>query len=481
MVLGGIALGLAGCSVLYDPDQLAARDGGLDADADRDADIDASAGVRVLAQTELVEGLGCDMSECTTPCTAMGCPFGNSAGLVLIEIPAGTTLASATGSVAATHPAVVEIVGTSSDQRQVALAVRIPVSALLPAGDHQLALALTLDDQRQATVMLPAVGLPELLLTSGPAGPFAPRYSIITVPPGATPMFTTPVRLRATSDLLLGGTLSVAATTTGPGPGGCAGAATDATPRGDCGIGGGVSVADSSGDDGGAGSFGTIGGGNPALAGGVTGNPYLVPLGASGNTGNGGGAHGASSGGHGGGVIELSTTGQIYMSANRITADGGAPAPGTRTGGGGSGGAILLRAAARFRIEGPPRRVLSAEGGGSTVRGGLGRIRVDAAVDLPGLAGTSSVPDPYRGVMAAVRPLVAPATSSIMVRAQPDALALLRVDGAPAGTCMAAADGLCAVTIMMTAGLHNVCAQQASVTGCELPESCNCFDVVVLP
>ncbi len=161
-----------------------------------------------------------------------------------------------------------------------------------------------------------------------------------------------PLVLLAAGTVVIGGVVSVSASTMRPGPGGGAGGA-DLTMGGGTGGGGPGTPAGSGNDGGGAGgSFGSYGAGGGGVFAGMAAAPYgtsvLRPL----VGGSGGGGAAAATGGHGGGAIQISSRVSITVratggvEANGSGGHGGTAAStiGSGGGGGGSGGAILLEA-----------------------------------------------------------------------------------------------------------------------------------------
>ncbi|HEX4420468.1 MAG TPA: hypothetical protein VH165_21280 [Kofleriaceae bacterium] len=176
-------------------------------------------------------------------------------------------------------------------------------------------------------------------------------------------------------------------------PGGC-----DATVGGKAGVSGGLVGGAGGGGGGGFGTDGMGGTGNGAGApGSRTGDELittydgynsLTPNRAGGGGGGGTGVTGGNGGGGaGGGSIELTAEGDVTTSAISVNGGAGQAAPiGTTTmtgGGGGAGGLVMLRAGGTLTTTGAISVNGGAGGTGSSGAGGMGapgRVRWDAAV-----------------------------------------------------------------------------------------------------
>ncbi len=449
----------------------------------------------------LWEGLGCAPGGCEATCTVAGCPGRRRAPVVYLRTSVPVVSASARIP-GVDVPVAVDLLAASVNGTLTAFAVRIPVTAALPAGDRPLELtvvdasggtASTADDPATALV---AAGLDELVL-SGPL-PALPasgvyRYSSIVVPTAIVAQLggAEPVRLVATGDMTIAGIVSADASDGGPGPGGCAGqvnaSAQQQCPRG----GGGGSLT----ADGGGGSFGSAGAG--PLAGELTGNFLSVPVGydvptgrpqsvSDDNRGHGGGASADHRGGAGGGAVVLSSFGRISMGQYaRVTARGGGPVPASRpSGGGGSGGAIVVSAMAGLDIATAAPRPFEATGGGeAAVRGGDGRIRLDApGDDLTGFA--RATPRPWFGPSWLDVPLVVAAQSEVTIGIDP------RVPGVTSPVYVMVDDlrdpvlcvpdaGRCRAWLVLSVGQHTLCAVLRPEHG-PWPENQACLQVAVV-
>lgn len=441
-----------------------------------------AAAPRVLARLdgELLEGQGCGPTGCVAACTTQGCADGRRPSLLVIATDQPLVAATAR-LVGSDVPVTIDVLASRTDGATVwtAVAVRIPVASALLAQPYPLELTVT-GDGGTATSTATAIGLPELVISDGPA-PADGRYASIVLPTAIAARLTgdAPLVLEATGDITLAGAVDVGGGADGPGPGGCPGAAVAADTSA-CGPGGGL------GSDlmfGGGGGFGTEGDTTYAPGGAPTGNPLLVPLGPStfaehDNRGHGGGAHRLSHGGHGGGTLLLISRGVIDIGQYaQIEARGGDPGPATEAmamrGGGGSGGAVILAAGAGFTISPAAGLVVDARGGW---RGGDGRIRLDGPEPLP-----TTEPAPWRGPRWPDAPLVVAEGAALTVAVDPRITGLITVtaDGAPSAACMPVA-GACDVMPPLPIGVTRLCVLARVEFDPTLPENRVCIDVARL-
>lgn len=423
------------------------------------------------------EGLGCGQAGCPGTCNAAGCPGGRRAGLVVAEVDGEVTAARATVPGVS---AAVSVDVLAQGGGRVALAVRVPITAGLAAGDHPLALQLDTAGG-VATVTTTVRGLDELVLANRAPVPPPGPYSTVIVPTAIVAQLEGDdvARLVATGDVVLAGILSADGTAERPGPAGCPGAGHVTEPA-RCSPGNGLSSATAAG---GGGGFGT-GGAGGGLGGAATGDPWLVPLGpatepAADQRGHGGGAHLDDAGGHGGGAVLLSSFGRVVVGQYaRVTARGGAPAPAVGlSGGGGSGGALVVSAAAGLELSPAASLPFEATGGGpAAVRGGDGRVRLDSPDELAGFTGAT--PAPWRGPAWQGAPLVVGGDVDLTVRIDPSVTAPLTilVDGAAAGTCTPVA-GQCPVHLALPAGVAEVCVVLRPALSPSPPENQACVAI----
>ena len=226
------------------------------------------------------------------------------------------------------------------------------------------------------------------------------NYGTITIGSGATVTFTpnaanTPVYMLATGDVNIAGTINVngsnatAAIPGTGGPGGFAGGyGGDINTTGGIGLGpGGGNYGGSGAGGGGGGGYGAVGGNgwsgtNPGAGGGIYGTATLLPImgGSGGGGGGGSGSYVGTPGGGGGGAIVIASSTSITITGS-ITANGGTGyyiyARGD--GGGGSGGAIRL--VSNIVSGNGSITAQGGTGGDRAGNGGLGRIRIEAAVN----------------------------------------------------------------------------------------------------
>jgi hypothetical protein len=331
----------------------------------------------------------------------------------------------------------------------------------------------------------------------------APRYSHVALSGTVTTRGSALLKLWAAAGISISGTLSASASGQGAGPGGCAGGARVADA--DCG-GGSGKAGETSGSPGGGGggAFGdndaTAGTGGAGEPGGKVGNAFLVPLPPEGPGPAGGGGGGMTDlgvggqvGGGSGGVIELNTPAVLRLGEGvLITAGGGdggvsnlcATAGGG--GGGGSGGAILLRAAAALvagsgaRIEAPGGEGKGQSGclGGN---GGVGRIRIDAPVPVE----LDSAPAAHIApmLMLDLDPVVRTARLEVALRGAPSTSYNLFLNDGEEEAAVISADsaGVGSAEITLQSGLNTVCVQVAPGASLVHSESLNCQNVAYIP
>jgi hypothetical protein len=370
-------------------------------------------------------------------------------------------------------------------------------------------------DGKSDSLMLTIQGLDELVISGSgqvAAADLEPLYSRIQI--GGTPTLTgnQPIRLVATAEIVLDGTLRAngqdadLGTPGQGGPGGCAGGLPGS--NGGCGIGGGRGGGDDAPGGGGHFTIGTPGGGEPSNPGGMlTGRPEMVPLASE--QGNGGGGALDVSGGGGGGIVELTSQGGFTVESNgRIEATGGRGGTGlcntstsNGSGGGGSGGAILLRAWDGFDDR-SDTIALSVRGGDSGPlapdtdcpdvggAGSAGRIRVDTSElgVLPGFAATS--PAPVQGPMfrnrnaggSLVPVVVTQSMLTLDLVGQPNRAFFLDVNGTGPESHTMPAAGTDSVPVQLVAGLNRICAVVVDeAASSQLSENLQCISIAYIP
>lgn len=478
----------AGCSILYDPDNLPPLTDAVEVDAAIDAPLDADPSRLVLtgvAPAELDEGVGAG---------------GGRPALIVLEGSAIVGAAAvAVELVGSDEP--VPLVGfdATADGTRGGLAVRVPVLTELAAGQTATLRITITQGETVDTVDVTVRGLDELRLTAATmnSADLAPRYSQIEVASSIRFTGAAPVRLRATAGVVVDQRVDGDAQGATPGPHGCPGGAVD-NPGG-CMAGGGRQGANGSvlglgtGSGGGGGGFaaqGTAGSGMmPGQPGDVSGNDMLVPIesvaGTVGNRGNGGGGGGGGTlqaggpGGGGGGVILLEAGGDIAVGASgALRVRGGDGAGNGGSGGGGSGGALLVRAGGAITAPGAWLSAPAGQGGTGNNPGGagsVGRIRVDAAAgDVPSMATT---PPAVRGPAwsPSVPSITTASPLAVELRGQPGRTFELRLDDQPAGTATPGVAGTATPTVTLRPGRNQLCA--VALAGQLLPESLACVDI----
>jgi len=400
---------LAGCTIIYNPDNLPPLVDAPDASIPIDAPFDSNPellDITGVTPSTIDEGMGAGGSR-PVVLTLNGTAIVGDAQ-VTIDL------------MGSAEPATLVAFDAVPDGTKGGVIVRIPVMTDLSAGmTRTLRITITQGTiTRMADVTVN--GLDELVLDSSPRATTVnpPTYSTITVMSNVRFTGTEPVILKATASIDVMRAIDANAAGSTAGPHGCNGGAMEAA--GGCASGGGAPGSNASvlglnaGSGGGGGGFGgpgTIGGANGGAPGMATGNEALVPIitspGAAGNRGNGGGGGGGGllgaaggPGGGGGGVVWLQAGGDISIGAmGAIESRGGTTNGGSGGGGGGSGGAILVRAGGMITST---TRWLAASGGlastGSSNPGGpgaAGRIRVDTP--MGDVASMANDPSAFRG------------------------------------------------------------------------------------
>jgi hypothetical protein len=494
--VGTHALGIAcaalcaGCSVIYNVDNLPIAADAPPPDAAPDAPIDADPALLSITSVTppaILEGTG----------AAGGRP-------ALLVVHGVSLVGAAVVTVAFVEPSLapptLDGYDAAPDGTEAGVAVRIPVLTDLAAGATRTLRVTVAQGAVQRTIDVRVEGLDELRLT-GPtatAAPTAQTYARIEIVGGVHFAGADPVRLTATGDIAISAKLDGDAQGATPGPHGCAGGS--ATSQGSCTPGGGGAGVNastlglSSGGGGGGGGFGAPGTGGSGQGGGTagdpTGRPSLVPIvsapGVAGNRGNGGGGGGkglASAGGvggGGGGVIYLAAGGDITVTgAGAIAASGGTSTGGSGGGGGGSGGAILLRAGGAITA---PGVWLAAPGGAASTgatnaggAGGVGRIRVDAAAGDATAMATN--PGPFRGAAwAPTTPTIVRGAPTFTLRGEPGRAFAIRLDDAPVADATPGVDGTAAISgLALAIGHHQLCA--VVEPDALVPESLSCVEL----
>ena len=508
--------GVAGCSLIFDPDELAlgggpdgATDGGALVDV---GELDATPPDADPLERELEIRPGAVFEGAGSSGTPIPVVFSGPGFAPDLSITSSAELVA------------IESWEVSSDGSMAAARLRVAVDEELDRGDSRI-VTLTLFQQNDGwsdEVDLEVVGLNELSLEgsySVRSDTFDALYSRI-VTEGRTELTGgSAARLVATGsiaishDLVASGGLRVDGDGDRvPGAGGCEGGA--AGNDGDCGEAGGKGASDSGSGGGGGGHDGPgdDGHGDDSGGGGArAGNALLSPLGGDsgdddgGARGHGGGGGHAATlgeagrGGHGGGVIEVSAWGDVVIGAEVIAdgEDGARGGTGIATcwggGGGGSGGALLVRAGGELQASGGALLARGGQGGlgrgdGCDSDGGngaIGRIRVD----VPGRELVSGLeelePAPARGPMweAVLPAIVQSSPLSIDFIAEPGVgQYAVTLDDTVSATATPEINGRGTFEVSFeSAGLYEVCLLVPQAFDRTRPESKNCRDVAYLP
>jgi len=493
---GAIAVAMAGCSLVYDPDVFVTDDAAPPVDAvPPPPDVDPSAlMLQELDPPELAEGLG--------------------AGRAIPVVIHGSSIASNAVVTLDGAGFDAELVDTfvSGNGQMAAFAISVPVRTDLANGAvDTITVTVTQGDGIERSLPLQVTGLDELDVT-GPTvidvATLRARYSRIAITDTLILEGAAPARLVATSSAVVdapimanGGAAALAVPGTA-GPGGCRGGAAESP--GDCLAGGGRAGGSSAGGGGAGhatmGSQGAGGAGGPGGA--ETGSVELVSLAEDGGHGGGGGGPGSLSGaggagGGGGGVIEITSMGTLTIGPGaRFDAAGGAGHQGSGAcavldqhgggGGGGAGGAVLVRAAAmlvdeaateRVSVAGGPKGDAGCNAGGD---GADGRVRVDVptASPTPAFAGATL----YRG------PVLAPATPAIAMSAPVDVELFggagttyyVEREGGARQAVAAGSDRRASAELTLEPGANRVCAIVTAQASISSAEGTNCITVAYI-
>jgi hypothetical protein len=482
---------LAGCSIIYNPDNLPPLMDAPEIDAPIDTPFDSNPDlldITSVSPTMVLEGQGSGGSR-----------------PVVLALNGTAIIGGATVSVelmGSTEPAMLVGFDATADGTKGGVVVRIPVMTDLDAGDPARTLRITIT-QGNVTKMVDVmvVGLDELTLMTSPVTTTQnpPTYSTITVSNDIHFTGAEPVILKATAGITIDADRLLDANASGgtAGPHGCNGGAMEqpgtCTPSGG---GPGVNAqllglgAGSGGGGGGFGGPGTIGAGTMAGMPGMTsGNEALVPItsspGSAGNRGNGGGGGGGTAlgnggpGGGGGGVVWLESGGDITVgSMAMIESRGATTNGGSGGGGGGSGGAIFVRAGGTITST---TRWLAAPGGGASTgstnpggAGGAGRIRIDTATG--DIASMANNPNAFRGPSwgLATPSLTTTSPATFTFHGQPGRAFDLRFNDQPMGTATPGSSGSVEVSgVALRPGVNRICgvALSGSLQGAEA-QSC---------
>jgi hypothetical protein len=481
---------LAGCSIIYNPDNLPDPTDAMEIDVPIDAPFDSNPDLLELtgvSPTSIDEGVGAS---------------GGRPAVIVLE---GTAIVGAAqvsvDLMGSAEPAVIEGFDAVPDGTRGGVIVRIPVMDDLDAGMTRTLRITVTQGTVTKTQDVTVNGLDELVLSAATldSGALATIYSQIEVASNIHFTGSVPVKLRATAGITVDMRVDGDATGATAGPHGCDGGAVDMS--GGCGAdsGGGQGTNGSAlglgtGSGGGGGGFGAQGdNGSGMLAGGggdPSGNDMLVPIdtvaGVAGNRGNGGGGGGGGTlsaggpGGGGGGVVLLEAGGDIAVGVmGALRAQGANGSGNGGSGGGGSGGAILVRSGGTITSPGVWLSAPGGMGGMGNNRGGngaVGRIRVDAAAgDLAAMATTPpAVGGPAWAIAAPSLTTTTPLT--VQLRGQPGRAFDLRLNDTSVGDTITGVSGTVDVGgLQLTPGRNRLCAIARS--NVFLPESLSCIEL----
>lgn len=357
---------LAGCSLLYNPNNLSEpKDSGVPPiDTPTDINVEMPM-ITAVGPADLFEGQGTGGSR-QAVLAVVGGNIGPDAIVELLGED-GAPVAPAVIEVDNAH-AVRSLSGAG-----VAVPVTVPVDTAVADKDTKLTVRVT---QMGATAMVSgtladAVTLHNLRELTAPVATvtaLAPAYARVelTMPLVFTPAASAAAaRVRAYGDIVLTEVHSDGGNPT-PGPGGAGGGADGNSDGGGPGGGRHGVILTSTASGGGYGEKGLDGANNPG--GPATGDDLITNFASNGGSGGGG------KGGGGGGSIEITAGGTLTV--GKVSANGGAGGSGN---GGGSGGAIILRTGASMTLSG----TLTTTGGmaSNAGGGGKGRIRYDSPQD----------------------------------------------------------------------------------------------------
>ncbi len=476
--LSALAPPLAGCSWLYDEEQLPDF---IPPEGPIPGPIPDAITLEQVSPAELIEGYG-DGGSRPTLLVLQGREFSTETTVEITDdegqpVP-GVSLAGP--------------ISFDAYHTHLAVAVAVAAGPDLAPGTRTLKVQVTKPDGAGGTVSahLPWTlrGLPEID-TPGVVNSDsnAQLYSRVNVE-GTVSVEGTgrPLVIRSTSTLRITGGFSLSSTNRTAGKaGGAEGGAAGAAGNGRSGGLGG------NGNDGGGGGFATQGFGGPNAAPPV-GDALITSYAKNLSSGGGGGGLplvnplGAVGGGSGG-IIELSARGEL--SVGDISSNGGKGATGLLglgDGGGGTGGVIVVRSGVKAKVG-----MLSAlaglggDGDGDTNRGSVGRIRIDTPAleskEIKPAARRGSVFDPETPLVVdrdriALR-LVGSAGSQFDIR---------RLNGADQPlideTVLADFQGSDTLTVQVPLinGFNRLCTTPVGEGSVSLTESTTCIDVAYL-
>lgn len=387
---------LAGCSLIYNPNNLPPAPGDAEREPDAELILDADPSqleLERVAPNLVFEGTGTGGSR-SALITVHGKQIVSGAkvsfavhgggAVTMIAVDDAHTEVAADGRMVAA-PITIAVDPSLGDGQS----VQIDVTVTQPTGSGDVARTLTELAQPAGAAVLVVQGLDELnavdrALTTAAAH----EFSQVSITGALTALDTTnPLIIRARGSITITGSAKVNAAGTTKGAGGNAGGTGGGIlGNGTAGSGPGAGQPNS-----GGGGFATAGGGG-VLGGTSSGDAQITTLGLPNRSSGGAGAAGGAissggDGGAGGGSIEISAGGTISLAV--VEAKGGTGQPGANDGGGGSGGVVLVRSGVSVAAT-----AVNVNGGTGLNAGSIGRIRIDA----PGSVATTT-PTAYRGPM----------------------------------------------------------------------------------
>jgi hypothetical protein len=380
----GLALGVAGCSFIYNPDHINRSDDALVADAEIIADSDPTMlHLDSLAPALFYEGQGGTGLIGSTP-------FGGPSRQTVLVI-SGTQIVKDQTSVAITvhagemkNPMVIvdnTMLDVAADGDMLAVPVTIPVDPTLGAADLVRfdvtvtqntvngPYSQTLSETADHKPILQVQGLDELKGVNAVIVPSNPQamysYVDLTGTISAPAGQTVPLILRAATSISIGGALIFDAVNGTPGVAGGTGGAP--------GPGGVVS-----GEGGGPGG-GPNGGGTSGQPGKYKGTDQLGLLGGMNLSSGGAGGDGSGlltgsaggAGGGGGGAVEITAGTDLKLAT--VSAKGASGLTGANNGGAGTGGVVLLRSGGSATVTS-----VNVSQGAALAGADPGRVRIDA-------------------------------------------------------------------------------------------------------
>lgn len=481
--LAGFTSLLAGCSFIYNPDHIKGQEDARGPDAEVITDVDPTM-LKIDYAYPLVveEGAG-----------------QGGARNALIVLHGAQILPSATVTVTPTSgpPSLIDVKKTTiaGDANWIAIELAVPVD---PTRDEtganataDIPLSITVDNGNGTTVMVanpPAIHFYDQLTTpiTAPvaAGKKYSKIDVTAAMPFAANGTTGRVELHAVSSASFMGAITMTASTTKPGPGGCGGSPGNGNPGAQTSAGDGTACV----------SGGDAADGTSGKAGATGGMPGMSTFAAATPGGGGGGGKtiaglgGGGTGGGGAGMFYVSAGGDITITGGftAIGGAGGGGALGGFGGGGGTGGTLLLQSGGTATID---TVTLTGGPGGSPSgqTGTTGAVRIDSITATP-IANAYIGPQFKTAPTVVFDPTIASGTSLVLVGIPGDSSStgsvLDKDSGAiPGGTfnLTFSAAGTTNPSVTLGAGYNRICAILPGGNIVLHPEAGNCVEVAYLP